>query len=55
VALSPPVAIHGFVRFAAGFLFALVLSAIPRFLALRQGDFAFRDAVAKVYPQGDDR
>src|SRR5260370_17738595 len=52
--LSPPIAIHSLVGFPAGFLGALVLAAVPGLFALRQGDFALGDAVAEVYPQGND-
>ena len=49
--LSPPVAIHGLLRFPAGFLGALVLAAIPRLLSLSQSDFDFGNAIAEVNPQ----
>ncbi len=53
-ALSPPIAIHGLFHFTSSFLGAFVLAAVPRLLALRQGDFDLGDAVAKVNLQGDD-
>src|SRR5713226_7941860 len=53
--LSPPVAIHGFFCFPAGFFSAFVLAAVPLFFALRQGDLAFCQAIAKVDSQGNDR
>src|SRR4029077_2662209 len=52
--LSPPVAIHRCFRFPAGFLVAFVLAAVPNFLTLRQGDFAFGNAIAEVNPQRND-
>src|SRR5260370_25730040 len=54
VALSPPIAVHGFFCFPAGFLGAFVLAAVPLFLALCQGDLAFCQAIAKVDSQGNN-
>jgi hypothetical protein len=54
VCLSPPVAIHSLFRFPPSILVALVLTAVPRLLALCQGDFHLGDTVAKIDPQGND-
>src|SRR5271166_1257086 len=53
VRLSPPVAIHGLLRFPAGILVTFVLAAVPRLLALCQSDFDLGNAVAEVNPQGN--
>src|SRR5208283_2773935 len=54
IRLSPPVAIHGLLRFPAGILVAFVLTAVPRFLALRQSDFDLGNAVAEIDSQGNN-
>jgi len=51
VSLSPPIAIESLFRFAARFLCAFVLAAVPGLLALGQGDFHFGDAVAEIDAQ----
>src|SRR5437667_1772771 len=51
--LSPPIAIHRLFDFPASFLGAFILAAVPRFLALSQRDFDFRDAVAKINLRGN--
>src|SRR5260370_126551 len=53
-ALSPPIVVHGLFDFPASFLGAFVLAAVPRLLALRQGDFDLGDAVTKIDLQRDD-
>src|SRR5262245_56262024 len=53
--LSPPVAIHRCFGFLASFFRALVLATVPLLLALCQRDFALRNSVAEVNPQGNDR
>ena len=52
--LSPPIAIESLFGFAASFLGALVLAAVPGFFALRESDFDLGDAVAKIDPQRND-
>ncbi len=53
-ALSPPIVVHGLFDFPASFLGAFVLAAVPRLLALRQGDFDLGDAVTEINPQRYD-
>src|SRR5208282_1078984 len=52
--LSPPVAIHSLFRFPASILVPLVLAAVPRLLALCQGNFHLGNPVAEIDPQGND-
>src|SRR5215471_4923017 len=52
--LSPPIAIESLFGLAAGFLGALVLSAVPGLFALSQGDFDLGDAVAEIDAKRND-